>query len=285
MSRVKLERFSTVELPLYNPRFQGGSAPSQAATVTLADGSVYDSSGAERARVALPYTLNYEGVALEDDAATLQTTLAALFGLRGKRAKLYRTLLDDADSIQWAWARLTRVPMPSGPSGQLTHIPLSFQFDILSTWRGHYHTEWTLNNGYFLNDGLYLNDGEFVETMSGASPYVITVTNGGNGICYEPLITITVGAAPITALTIATAGGTDIDWTGNIAIGDSLVIDCGAKSIKDDGVNAYVGFSYGGSHTANGWLELPPGDTAITISRTGGSTDSTVQVDFQDIWE
>lgn len=283
MSRVKLERFSTVELPLYNPRLQGGSAPSRSATITLADGRTWDAIGAERAAAALPYTLNYECVALEDDAATLQTTLAALFGLRGKRAKLYRTLLDD-DSIQWAWARLTRVPMPSGPSGQTTHIPLSFQFDVLSSWRGHYHTVWTLNNGYFLNDGLYLNDGEFVETMSGASPYVITVTNSGNGICYDPVITITAGGANITALTIATST-TDIDWTGTLTAGNSLVIECGAKSIKNNGVNAYSGFAYGGSHTANGWLELPPGDTAITISRTGGSTDSIVQVDFQDIWE
>jgi len=285
MSRIELYRFGAVDLPLYNPRLEGGSAPSQVATVTLADGRVWDAIGGERARAALPYMLNYEGLAAADDAAALQTTLAALFGMRGKRAKLYRRLLSDKNAIQWAWARLTRVPMPSGPSGQTTHIPLSFQFDILSTWRGHYHTRWTLNNGYFLNDGLYLNDGEFVETMSGASPHVITVTNAGNGICYDPVITITAGAAPITALTIATAGGTDIDWTGNIAIGDSLVIDCGAKSIKDDGVNAYVGFSYGGSHTANGWLELPPGDTAITIYRTGGSTDSTVQVDFRDTWE
>lgn len=283
MSRIQLERFGTVELPLYNPRLQGGSAPSQAATVTLADGRVWDAIGAERAAAALPYTLSYEGVALEDDAATLQTTLAALFGLRGKRAKLYRRVLGD-DSVQWAWARLARVPMASGPMGQLTHIPVSFQFEVLSTWRGHYHTSWTFDDGYYFDDGLYFDDAEFVATMSGASPYVLTVTNSGNGICYDPVITITAGTNAITALTIATST-TDIDWTGNIAPGDALIIDCGAKSIKDDGVNAYSGFSYGGSHTANGWLELPPGDTAITIYRTGGSTDSIVQVDFQDIWE
>ena len=135
-----------------------------------------------------------------------------------------------------------------------------------------------------MDDGVSFDAAEFMDTMSGASPYVITVTNRGNGICYDPVITITAGTNAITALTIATST-TDIDWTGNIASGQSLVIDCGAKSIKENGVNDYVGFAYGGSHTANGWLELPPGDTAITISRTGGSTDSIVQVDFQDIWE
>lgn len=283
MSRVKLERFGTVELPLYNPRLQGGSAPSRVATVTLADGRVWDAIGAERAAAALPYTLNYEGVALEDDAATLQTTLAVLFGLRGKRAKLYRRSLGD-DTIHWAWARLTRVPMASGPIGQLTHIPVSFQFEVLSTWRGHLYTSWEFDAGYEFDDGLYFDDVDYLETMV-SDPHTITVTNDGNGICYDAVITITAGAANITALTISTANGTDIDWTGTLTAGNALVIDCGAKSIKNNGVNAYSGFAYGGSHTANGWLELLPGDTAITIDRTGGSTDSTVRVLFREVWE
>ncbi len=113
----------------------------------------------------------------------------------------------------------------------------------------------------------------------------VTVSNDGNGICYDAVITITAGAANITALTISTANGTDIDWTGTLTAGNALLIDCGAKSIKNNGVNAYSGFAYGGSHTANSWLELLPGDTAITIDRTGGSTDSTVRVLFREIWE
>lgn len=283
MSRVKLTTFGDVDLPEYNPRLGGGSAPTREATITLADGTIYDGIGASQAEAVLPYSLTYDCVAMEDDDATLQTTLAALFALRGQRLKLYRRLLSDEDVITWAWARLMRLSMPSGPIGQTTHIPLSFQFEILSAWHGHYHTTWFFDDGYYFDDGLYFDDGEFVETMA-SSPHVITVTNGGNATCRDGVISITAGTANISSLTIA-SGGTDIDWTGTITAGNTLVIDCGAKSVKNNGVNAYSGFAYGGSHTLNGWLELPAGDTNITITFAGGSTDSTVSVEFYDTWE
>jgi len=282
MSRVKLVSFNDVALPIYNPRLQGGTASSREATITLADGSVYDAIGADQAGIVLPYTLSYECVALEDDAATLQTTLAALMRKRGQRGKLYRRVLAD-DTIHWAWARPMRLPLASGEKGQTTHIPLSFQFQILSPWYGHYYADWLLDDGYYLDDGLFLDDEAFEDTMA-SSPHVIPVTNGGNGTCRNAIVTITAGGANITALTVA-SGDTDIDWTGTLTAGNGLVIDCGAKSIKNNGANAYSGFAYGGSHALNGWLVLPPGDTDITITFTGGSTNSTVAVDFRDTWE
>jgi len=282
MSRVKLVSFDDVALPIYNPRLAGGTAPSREATITLADGTVYDAIGADWAEIALPYTLTYECMALEDDASTLQTTLVSLMGKRGQRGKLYRRVLND-DTIHWAWARPLQIPSATGMGGLITHTPLTFQFQILSAWRGYYRIDWLLDDSYYLDDGLFLNDNSYTETMA-SSPHIITVTNGGNGVCRDAIITITAGAANITALTIAT-GYTDIDWTGTLVAGNALVLDCGAKSILNNGVNAYSGFSYGAVHTLSGWLELPPGDTAITITFTGGSTNSTVNVTFRDSWE
>lgn len=284
MARVYLTAFGDVALPLYNSRLSGGTAPSRVATLTLADGRAYDAIGADQAEPELPYVLNYEAVNLEDTEAAHNTALAALSAMRGKRAKLYRQLLSDDEVIHWAWARLLRKGETSGVgAGSPVHLPQQFQIQVLSPWYGHDHRTWLLDDGEYLNEGLFLDDGGFTETMA-SSPHTLTVTNGGNGIVRNAIITITAGSANITALTI-TSGDTDIDWSGTLTAGNSLVIDCGAKSILNNGSNAYSGFAYGGSHALNGWLEIAPGAVDITITFTGGSTDSTVTVEFRDVHE
>ena len=283
MARVYLADFDGVALPVYNARLAGGTAPSRVATITLADGRAYDAIGAEQAEPELPYILNYEAVNLEDTEAAHNTALAALSAKRGKRGKLYRRQLSDY-TISWAWARLLRKTEQSGAGvASPVHLGQVFQFQILSPWYGHHHVDWLLDDGYYLDEGLYLDDSGYSVTLN-TSPKTLTVTNGGNGTVRNAVITIVAGSAAITALTIA-SGDTDIDWTGTLASGDALVIDCGAKSILNDGANAYSGFAYGSNHALAGWLELPPGDTDIVITKTGGSTDSTATVEFRDAHE
>lgn len=287
MSRVKLIAFGAVALPIYNPRLQGGTVATREVLMALADGSAYDAYGGDQAPPDLPYPLRLDVTALEDTQADLQTAVAALYALRGKRDRLFRRRLDTGE-VQFAWARLMQVPTTSGVGGLLTHLPLSFVWSVRTQWKGHDHTEWVLDDGEYLDEGLYLDDAGFTESMT-SSPHIITVSNGGSTPVRGVIITLAAGdVQQLTTITIA-CGNADFDWTGSILGGDSLVIDCGGKSVKNDGVDAYTYFDYGANHTIDGWLELAPGDNNITVTYSLGAgtntVDPTVTVEFQDGWE
>ena len=47
-------------------------------------------------------------------------------------------------------------------------------------------------------------------------------------------------------------------------------------------VSTFSGFSFGGSHVIDDWIVLEPGANAITVTFTGGSTNSDVKVSRRD---
>jgi len=120
-------------------------------------------------------------------------------------------------------------------------------------------------------------------TTLAASPQAMTITNDGDATCVNAIITVTAGSAAITALTLATDDA-ELSYSGTIAIGKELVIDCGALSVKNDGAAAYAGFTWTGNHTSRWWLPLYSGDNTLTVTWTGGSTDSEIKVEFYDAW-
>lgn len=280
MAGYTLERFGTVTLPIYNPESDHSPLHARTAVIQTIAGA-FDGWGDEDAPLELPATRSYRCVVLEESYSAWRTALDELRALVGKRAKLYRRANDD-DSIQWCTARLLQNPTQRRyGSGLAQEVELVFQ--LWSGWHGQDHKSWKLDEGYFLDDGLYLDDGGFTETMA-SSPHTITVTNGGNRRVDDAVITITAGSSSITAVTIAKTGETDIDYGGIISSTKTLVIDCGAYTVKDDGVSDYANFSLASNHKIAEWLRLDPGDNDIIITFSGGSTNSTVNVQFRDGW-
>lgn len=254
----KLISFDGTNLPTYNRESGLDTGPSQQGFVATVLGG-FDVYGLGVAPVATPYPLTLRGIVSEETDAGQR---AALDGLRAKarvRGKLVRQA-DDDDSEQWAWARLAVVAHRRVYNNRGYQI-LDFTWSMESEW--------------------YSDRNDVIATMDG-SPYVLTVENAGNRTINDAILTITADDANLTAVTI-TATNTELVWTGTLLAGDSLVIDCGAKSIKNDGVNAYSGFSYGANHAIDDWLRIA-GETEITITYTGGGTDPTVTLAFNDGW-
>jgi hypothetical protein len=73
-------------------------------------------------------------------------------------------------------------------------------------------------------------------------------------------------------------------WTGTLAVNTQLVIDFGAMSILNSGVNAYSGLVFSTSHKIDDWMRLDPGNNTITLTRTGGGATSEVALSYYDGW-
>jgi len=283
------ERFGTVTLPIYERESDHSPIPARVGVVGTIAGA-YDTLGADDAPQELPYNVSVRGVVLEDTAAALRTTLDGLRAEVGKRKNLYRRADDDGE-IQWARARLVSEPMRR-VQGNVLHCEVEMVFQILTPWVGADHSVWVLDAGELLDDALYLDEGG--ETFTGSSPHIFTATNGGNRAVTNPVITVTAGGANITSVTITKVGSggsetkivwTDAGTTGALATTKSLVIDCGKFTITDDGANAYSGkAAFDSNHTIAEWLRLDPGYNEVTVTWVGGSTNSTVLLEFRDGW-
>ena len=108
------------------------------------------------------------------------------------------------------------------------------------------------------------------------------VPNSGNAPYAGVVWTITAGGgAPCTAVDFL--AGPDSagriwhwHWTGSITAGTTLVIDCGAMTVKTGGgANAYSTFALQASHNQNSWTEAMPGALGYSMTLTGaGATHS-----------
>ncbi len=279
-----LERFRTQTLPIYNPDADMSPAAAvDAMLATIAGG--YDSYGYEDAPAKIPNPITYSATVYDEDAAIWRAEIDALRSLVRKSGRLYRRAIDD-DSVQWCEARLVRLSERK-KAGFPHWINFTFLFQARTLWHGADHSTWVLDSGEILDGGLYLDEGG--ETFTGSSPHIFTATNGGNRVVTNPVITVTAGGASVTSVTITKTGSggseTKIVWTGTLLTTKSLVVDCGKFTITNDGANAYSGkAAFDSNHTIAEWLRLDPGYNEVTIAWVGGSTDSTVLLEFRDGW-
>jgi hypothetical protein len=162
--------------------------------------------------------------------------------------------------------------------------PFDVGFAILTQWYGAHHgAGWDWGDvGIAWGDGHAFDESDFYVLNS--TPKAVIVTNGGNALATRVILSITAGSAPITALAIA-SGLHSVTYTGTIAAGKTLVLDCGAWSILNDGVDAYALFARSSAHASPYWFALTPGANTVTVARVGGATDSTLTLDFSDAWE
>ena len=259
-----LEKFtptgeSDYALPTRMPHSDVGGLKRRDASVDTAAGN-YDAFGAEQLTIART-PLTHRGIIKATSAAALVTAKRAALKIAGKTGKLYR-LWDGGTVREWVNARCLDVSAVRRIENVL-HEELEFAFVALSpAWNGTVH-----------DDDFTIN----------ASPKNITVANAGDARVLNAQITVTAGSAAITAVTLAT-GSAELTYSGTIAISKALVIDCGALSVKNDGAAAYADFTWTGSHTTRWWFPLASGNNTVTVTLTGGSTDSVVNFQYYDGW-
>lgn len=276
----RLLQFGDVVLPTARISGTYGTGPTVNATVRVV-GGMYDANGNGTAPLSLPYEQTYSAWLVGTAAAT-QAALEDLQALRGTRHILYR--VDEYDSSQqWCWARCTQVRTP-WQIQRKTVQPVDIVFQIQTPWYGSvYGDGWSLNTGEDLDDGLFLEE-DATYTLD-ASPKSITLTNGGNALSRLVSLKITVG--PTAALTEVTVEVGDCDWTwaGTVAVNKVLEVNGRTMTITNDGSDAYSGLTLNADHATGWWLELEPGANTLTVTITGGSTDSTIEFDCADGWE
>lgn len=249
-----------VALPTYDGSWPQG-AGSVGSPLVQVPGGAYDPQGTER----LPWgavSLDLSGYLYGTSASDLQTKLDALRALLGTRSKLWATP-DGGTTTRWRVARCLEMTSPRAPrQGFTAQVRMVFEC-LPGPWSGTARS---------------------VAAALDVSPKTVTVANSGNARVDNAVITITAAGSAITVVTVGVAGVSEIQWAGTLAVGDSLVIDCGARSVKNDGVAAYSGLTLTANHLVSEWLRLSPGNNSVVITRTGGDETSAATIAFADGW-
>lgn len=280
----RITEFGSTSLPQAQSSYTAGTAPTVSSIVSTVDG-VFDLVGTDLALPKLPYTLQYSCLAYASSQSTLRSTLDALRALRGKKQKLYRQTLGTSPADQWAWARLKQVAFDHTYKHGLTIAqPIVMEFEVLSYWHGEPSSAWLLDDGYYMDDGLYLDEGTTTAFTLDSSPKDCVVANSGNILATEVQLSVLAGSADITALTISMGGIYNWTYSGTISAGEELLIDCRAFTVLNNGDDDYANFSLNSGHLSYFWLALEPGNNTVTVTKTGGSTDSVLTFVFYDAW-
>lgn len=209
-------------------------------------GGVFDLAQGER-RLPLVRTVTHEGMYAASSAASLYTQVQALRNMLGTKAHLVRRRYDGAE--QWTEARLQSIEQPITVEEHFAFAAnIRAVFAVAgAAWRASTTTARTVAIG----QGLTL----------------ATVNNSGTEPVSDAILTIT-ATTSITSLSIE-LGNAHLSYTATIQAGDTLVIDCGALTVVNDGVGDYDHLVLSSNHALAGWLELAPGNNDIQITATG----------------
>lgn len=220
----------------------------------------FDADGNEHYRKPLIITRTFEIV--ESDYGTVDDTLDAL---RAKANKGLRRLICETrngDGRQ-TWAKLKAVKAPQNPEHFL-YLPVTLTFEVTWPWLEEQDDiGWFLDTGIAL-DGVNTLDEDNITTQVGVGTF--DIDNDGGDVITRLLMVIK-GSSTNPSITNTTTGES-ISYSGTVASGSSLVIDCGALAAWLDGGDVYSGISIGDMQTQ--FFSLAVGSNSITFS--GGGT-------------
>lgn len=274
-----LEKFGTLTLPTARPALTVGAPPVQSAITAVSAGGGYDGLGTAQSR-AKPFTIVHNCALYSTASQTaIQTQLDAIKAVMGTRGRLYRRMPDN--SLHWITARLVSLDATRTIDNQ-NYLDVSLTFQVSEyPWHGLRHGDgWVLDAGEFFDTGLAFDESGLTVPMPTSG--TVTVTNGGNATVRNAIITVTAVGTNITEITLTKSGETDLKYDGTITAGQSLVINCGAYSVKNNGVDDYANFSRETNHVIAEWLNLSAGANTIGTTRTGGNASSSITFTFDD---
>ena len=259
-----IERFgdvwsTAVELPTLDGKQPRGIRGIEGSMIRLPGGRAYDWRGGEQAPIA-PEEVTIEGTWVAASVAAMETKHAALLGLAGQRSKLWRS---NGTNQHWRTARVLSIDAPV-EAGFATWMSYTMRLELAAMpWQG---------------------TAQSPNAALDTSPKVVACANSGNARVTNPVVTVTAAGSTITVVRVRVVGVSDIQWSGSLAAGQSLVIDCGKRTVRRAGADAYAGFSLLAGHVVSDWLRIEPGVTAVQIYRTGGSAASTATVAYNEGW-
>lgn len=282
MSSHQIYEFDGVTLPLYDQQQDLGSG-AVASSIVLSAGGAFDWAGSARrlprmqaATVSGIYAAEVDGDTLVTEAgdriieatdnpivlhggrADLRAQVAALKSKVGTRGTLRRRRFDDFTVAQWRTARLLDVRERGEVEERGMRAALDCVFEtVLPGWRAASQSTASL-----LADAL--------------------VGVAGNLPVRHAVLTVTASATISSVSVYCAERGIDWTWTGTLAAGTSLVVDDEAQTVVNAGANAYSGLVLGSGHTARGWLDLEPGNQAVTVTVVG--TASAVGLAWWDVF-
>ena len=262
----KYTTFDGVDLPTQNPDATVGAGEiDKAIFLELPGGAMYDAQGSDPAPTrAGVLTVKGSLSILGQTPAALETQERALRALLGVSGDLYRKW-ESSTNQELIKARLIGYNAQRRMEN-INYIDVALAFQLLwPSWDGTSHSDTT--------------------SLTGA-PTTFNQLNNGNAPTSRVVVTITAAGSNITYVGIQRAfGGTTynhLEWSGTLVVGQQLVLDCGARSIKNNGAAAFDGLSFGIQHRHSKWLQLDPGTNGISVYNTGGSSSSTIKFDYKD---
>jgi hypothetical protein len=284
-----VERFGTTTITLYNGADDLPAGPGYATHSDLPAGGARDLFGSGWGRIGAR-VVRKSGELIADTAAELQTAADALRALSQQRDTLYVRM--DSGAVRTVTARCTKVAAPR-TSEHTLFLPVQLEWVILDPcFRGEHHGGgWHFNGPVltpqepqvYFDTGRYFDEatGDVITLSDAPDPTVNFVANNGNTPIYDPIITITATANPISYVKV-TGTNCEWEWTGTLAATKKLVVNCGALTVTNDGVDAYSGFGFTADHHIPDWFQLLPGNNNLIIEATTVSTDATATFDFSD---
>lgn len=275
-----ITRFGSVTLPIYNVEYEINTVPADGAALLNVGADVWDGNGSQRAPQKFPAPVRYKGLVHDTALNTLRSTFDGLRALTGKREWLYRTANNDS-TVQQAQARLMAVEVKRSVEHK-KHFEIDFSFLLLGPWRGDSHSDWRFDSGELLDDGLTFDSTDFQANFSSGS-MTLTLVNDGNLPVDDAVLTVQAGSGSITQVAVT---GPGIDWQidRTITAGQSLVVDCGARTVQINGSDAYRYFTLNSLHAVRNWLWLEAGSTAIVVTVAGTFSGASANVVFRDRW-
>lgn len=279
---MRLTQFGTYVFPLYNKRDTLGPGDSSGSLLELPGGGAWDGYQDDEApERPTTYSTAFEIVAAT--AALVDTELGYIRARRGLRRRLWATMADG--TMRFCWARLARIRHERAWRNTL-FVPVELTFEVPNPgWNGTGHgAQWRLDEGEVLDAGLYL-DYDAAVALEADGSTTITLANGGNRTVNNVVISLTAGAASISNIRFQLSP-CDFTFTGTVAAGKTLDIDCGTRSVLNDGADAYASLTLGGAHSVADWLQLAAGSNDLVMTYSGNAGgDATVELEYYDGWE
>lgn len=244
-----------------------GEAPSP--LLELPGGGIFDPWGTAQAPHK-PSRLTANVVISEDSAAAVKTTYDLWLAKVGKRGTLIRKGEDAGATHQSCTARLLSARAQRRYEHDLW-LPVTLEFETL-TW------PWT---GAAIDQTITLD-------VAHRGPNTNTIANAGNARITDVTFTISVplGGTAITVASVTIGNPVVIHWhfAATIAANTSLVVDTGAKTVLNNGSNAYASFSFMPDHTCADWARFEAGNNTLIVDLSGGGNTSTIRVQSNDGW-
>lgn len=264
----------------------------------LPDGTFFDNYYGVERRPQGVRPVTKEGVLYAETAAEIEVAIDEMRAYIGVMDKL--TVQMRSGDLRWQWAVLKEVDTPA-PSGRPTAVPLQLTWETAAQyWFGLVNSGdgWSVGDDTFsLGDGTAeLGQNSYTYTLTvdgGATAQVIELTHNGNIPATNLVVRVTAGTDDITYLRILQFTSTqaypgtwqiyyhdeNVTHLPILNAGDTLVIDCGALNITNDGADAYADLYW----TFPQWLRLEPGANTLWVFVDGNANaDATISFEWYD---